>query len=122
LRRPSPEDSNHGWLRIVYQAGNRVKEQFLLHPDDQYPEIAKTTGVSRDEVPRMTDVPVDANDVLFEAVTPLGFSVRVTVARWNLIVTAKHPVMAGRESLARAALETPDEVRHSRIDLQVLLF
>ena len=40
----------------------------------------------------MTDVPVDANDVLFEARTPLGFSVRVTVARWNLIVTAKHPV------------------------------
>ena len=54
----------------------------------------------------MTDVPVDANDVLFEAGRP-GFSVRVTVARWNLIVTAKHPVMAGRESLARAALETP---------------
>ena len=62
----------------------------------------------------MTDVPVDANDLLFEARTPLGFSVRVTVARWNLIVTAKHPVMAGRESLARAALETPDEVRQSR--------
>ena len=70
----------------------------------------------------MTDVPVDANDLLFEARTPMGFSVRVTVARWNLIVTAKHPVMAGRESLARAALETPDEVRQSRIDLQVLLF
>lgn len=52
----------------------------------------------------MTDVPVDANDLLFDARTPLGFSVRVTVARWNLIVAAKHPVMAGRESLARAAL------------------
>ena len=69
----------------------------------------------------MTDVPVDANDLLFEARTTLGFSVRVTVARWNLIVTAKHPVMAGHEGLARAALETPDEVRQSRIDPEVLL-
>ena len=40
---------------------------------------------------------MDANDLLFEARTPLGFKVRVTVARWNLIVTAKHPVMADRE-------------------------
>jgi hypothetical protein len=70
----------------------------------------------------MTDVPVDANNVLFEARTPQGFIVRVTVARWNLIITAKHPVMAGREDLARAALENPDEVRQSRIDAQVLLF
>ena len=70
----------------------------------------------------MTDVPVDANDLLFEARTPLGFSVRVTVVRWNLIITAKHPVMASREDLARAALENPDEVRQSRIDQQVLLF
>ncbi len=67
-------------------------------------------------------LPVDANDLLFEARTPLGFSVRVTVARWNLIVTAKHPVMSGREDLTRAALENPDEIRQSRIDPQVLLF
>ena len=43
-RRPSHEDSNHGWLRKAYQVGNRVKEQFLLHPDDRLSEIAKTTG------------------------------------------------------------------------------
>ncbi len=30
--------------------------------------------------------------------------------------------MAGRESLVRAALEAPEEVRESRIDPQVLLF
>ena len=70
----------------------------------------------------MTDLPVDVNDLLFEARTTLEFSVRVTVARWNLIVTAKHPVMAGHEGLARAALETPDEVRQSRLDPGVLLF
>lgn len=56
------------------------------------------------------------------ALTPLGFSVRVSQGRWELIVVAKHPVMAGRENLVRAALEAPDEVRQSRIDPQVLLF
>jgi hypothetical protein len=45
----------------------------------------------------MTDVPVDAHHLLFETQTPLGFSVRVTVDRWKLIVTAKHPVIAGRK-------------------------
>jgi hypothetical protein len=38
------------------------------------------------------------NDILFEVVTPLGFSVRVTRAYWELIVTVKHPVMRGREA------------------------
>ena len=65
---------------------------------------------------------VDDNDLLFDAQTPLGFSVRVTDNRWNLIVTSKHPVMIGREAFVRAALEAPDEVRQSRIDPQVLLF
>ena len=61
-------------------------------------------------------------DVLFEVRTPLGFSVRVTRARWELITTSKHPVMAGRESSVRLALESPDEVRQSRTDPEVLLF
>lgn len=34
----------------------------------------------------------------------------------------KHPVMAGRESSVKLALESPDEVRQSRIDPKVLLF
>lgn len=67
-------------------------------------------------------MPNEANGLLFEALTPLGFSVRLTPERWDLIVTAKHPVMAGREGLVRAALETPDEIRQSRTDPQVLLF
>ena len=61
-------------------------------------------------------------DVLFEVGTPLGFSVRVTRTRWELITSIKHPVMAGRESSVRLALESPDEVRQSRIDPEVLLF
>jgi hypothetical protein len=55
-------------------------------------------------------------------VTPLGFRVRVTRERWELIVTIKHPVMAGREAHIRSALASPDEVRQSRTDSQVLLF
>ena len=61
-------------------------------------------------------------NLLFEARTPLGFSVRVTRTRWELITTFKHPVMGGRESIVRLALESPDEVRQSRSDAAVLLF
>ena len=63
-----------------------------------------------------------AADLLFEVRTPLGFSVTVTRARWELIATTKHPVMRGRESSVRLGLESPDEVRQSRGDAQVLLF
>ena len=52
-------------------------------------------------------------DVLFAVRTPLEFAVRVTRGRWGLITTTKHPVMAGRESSVRLALESPDEVRQS---------
>ena len=58
-------------------------------------------------------------DVLFEVGTPLGFSVRVTRARWELITTNKHPVMAGRESSVRVASESPEEIRQSRTDPEV---
>ena len=61
-------------------------------------------------------------DILFEVRTPLGFPVRVTRTRWQFIATMKHPVMVGRESSVRLALEIPDEVRQSRIDSEVLLF
>ena len=61
-------------------------------------------------------------DVLFEVRTPLGFSVLVTRSRWEVIATIKHPVMADRESRVRAALESPDEIRRSRTDSEVLLF
>ena len=47
---------------------------------------------------------------------------RVTRARWELIVTMKHPVMAGRDSAIKLALERPEEIRQSRIDPEVLLF
>ena len=61
-------------------------------------------------------------DLLFEVRTPLGFSVRVTKARWELITTIKHPVMNGREAIVKLALASPDEVRQSRSEATVFLF
>jgi hypothetical protein len=69
----------------------------------------------------MTSVSTDADDILFEALTPAGLTVRVSRNRWRVIVGFKHPVMAGREFSVREALERPDEVRQSRIDPEVLL-
>lgn len=61
-------------------------------------------------------------ELLFEALTPLGFTVRVTRERWSLITTIKHPVMLGREEAVKQTLENPDQVRHSRSDPEVMLF
>jgi len=62
------------------------------------------------------------DDLLFEALTPLGFRVRVSRSYWELIVTIKHPVMAGRESDVKETLEHPDEIRQSTSDAAVYLF
>lgn len=64
----------------------------------------------------------DERELLFEARTPLGFSVRVTRERWRVITTSKHPVMMGREAVVKATLEQPVEIRQSKTDSQVLLF
>ena len=64
----------------------------------------------------------DKKDLLFEVMTPLGFRVRVTHAYWELIVTIKHPAMAGREADVKKALEYPDEIRQSKTDKNVYLF
>ena len=61
-------------------------------------------------------------ELLFEALTPLGFTVRVTRERWRLITTLKHPVMVGREDAVKHTLENPEQVRQSRSDPEVLLF
>ena len=64
----------------------------------------------------------DKKDILFEATTPLGFQVRVTKSYWELIVTIKHPAMAGREQDVKVTLEQPDEIRQSKSDKDVYLF
>lgn len=60
--------------------------------------------------------------MLFEVATPLGFVVRVSVERWRVISTIKHPVMAGQEAEVRETLANPVQVRCSRSDPEVLLF
>ncbi len=64
----------------------------------------------------------DKKDLFFEVITPLGFRVRVTHAYWELIVTIKHPVMAGREEDVKKTLEQPDEIRQNKSDQNVYLF
>ncbi|MFO7556096.1 MAG: hypothetical protein R6W88_12910 [Desulfobacterales bacterium] len=61
-------------------------------------------------------------DLAFEVITPLGFSVRVARAYWELIVSIKHPVMSGHESEVKETLANPNEIRVSRSDPAVYLF
>ena len=61
-------------------------------------------------------------DLVFEVITPLGFTVRVTRAYWELIISIKHPVMSGHESDVKETLADPDEIRVSRGDPAVYLF
>jgi len=69
-------------------------------------------------------MPGDAltGDLLFEVLTPLGFSVRVTREYWELIIKVKHPIMAGREVDVQATLRNPTEIRVSKSDPNVYLF
>ena len=62
------------------------------------------------------------NNSLFDVLTPIGFRVRVTPSYWDLIITVKHPIMAGREFDVQQALQQPDEIRRSRSDNAVFLF
>jgi tRNA(Ile2) C34 agmatinyltransferase TiaS len=55
-----------------------------------------------------------SRDILFEAQTPLGFTVRVTKGYWAIITTLKHPVMAGCEAEVQKVLESPEEIRRSK--------
>ena len=61
-------------------------------------------------------------ELLFEVTTPLGFPVRVTQAYWEIIVSIKHPVMAGHEEEVKHTLEMPSEIRLSKNDPAVHLF
>ena len=62
------------------------------------------------------------DELLFEVLTPLGFRVRVTRSYWELIITVKHPVMAGRENDVKETLKNPSEIRQSKSDPAVYLF
>ena len=57
----------------------------------------------------------------FEVLTPLGFTVRTSESYWQRLLT-KHPDIAELEELVLQALVTPDEIRRSSRDNDVLLF
>ena len=60
--------------------------------------------------------------MLFEVMTPLDFVVRCSTEYWIFISTRKHPTLAGRERDIVRVLATPDEIRRSRKNHNVLLF
>lgn len=59
---------------------------------------------------------------LFAMQTPLGITVRTTEEYWQYLITAKHPIMNGKEAIVRAVLTNPAEVRQSRSDNEVFLY
>ena len=61
-------------------------------------------------------------DILFDVLTPLNFRVRVSRSYWQIIISVKHPVMAGHEKEIISALENPEEIRRSKSDSTVYLF
>jgi hypothetical protein len=70
----------------------------------------------------MHDKDLLLGEILFEIVTPLGFSIRTTTSYWELITTVKHPIMRGKLEDVCQTLANPDEVRLSKSDNQVYLF
>ena len=69
----------------------------------------------------MTGFPLP-EDWLFDVPTPVGFRVHATRSYWQLIITVKHPVMAGREADVEEVLREPVEIRVSQVDPKVHLF
>ena len=58
----------------------------------------------------------------FEVLSLLGKRIRVSESYWNFIVSMKHPIMSGKETLVKNALSEPDEVRRSRKDRSVYVY
>ena len=63
----------------------------------------------------------EESKALFEILTPLGFTVRTSQAYWQQIVL-KHPDLAERLESVKLTLASPEEIRRSSRDANVLLF
>ncbi len=48
--------------------------------------------------------------IFFAVRPPLNVDVRTTVDYWEYLITIKHPIMKGKEDIAKAALQFPDEI------------
>ncbi|GEA27102.1 hypothetical protein MiAbW_01662 [Microcystis aeruginosa NIES-4325] len=57
----------------------------------------------------------------FEVLTPLNFTVRTSEEYWQKLIV-KHPDIADLEAEVRQALNSPDEIRRSSRDPNLLLF
>jgi hypothetical protein len=57
----------------------------------------------------------------FEILTPLGFTVRTSDEYWQTLI-AKHPDIEDLETEVQQALSTPDQIRRSSRDPNVVLF
>jgi hypothetical protein len=57
----------------------------------------------------------------FEIFTPLNFTVRTSEEYWQTLIV-KHPDIADLEAEVRQALNSPDEIRRSSRDSNLLLF
>lgn len=57
----------------------------------------------------------------FEILTPLNFTVRTSDSYWQRLIV-KHPDLENLEELVKEALASPDEIRSSSRDSNVLLF
>jgi len=63
----------------------------------------------------------DNENILFNLQTPLGFNIRTTRGYWDKICI-KHPDMKDRLEKVMKTLVSPNEVRKSKRDNNVLLF
>ncbi len=61
-------------------------------------------------------------EIHFEVTSSLGKRIRVTKPYWNFIITAKHPMMTGKEALVKDALMNAEEVRRSNKDKEVFIY
>ena len=62
------------------------------------------------------------SNYIFQVPTPLGISVRCTIAYWEFIQTQKHPSVFGKIEEIKLTLSAPDEIRKSNKDPNVFLF
>ena len=56
------------------------------------------------------------DEILFDVLTPLGFTVHCTLSYWLRKILTDHPVMGDRLETVKHALYDPDEIRLSRSD------
>jgi hypothetical protein len=57
----------------------------------------------------------------FEILTPLNFTVRTSAEYWEKLIV-KHPDIADLQAEVKQALNSPDEIRRSSRDPNLLLF